>query len=72
MSDRLWLKVSRARDVPGEWVAHCLDFDVVTQGNSRAHALRMVREAVEIVVREDLAAGRNPHARRAPPEFWTT
>ena len=31
-----------------QWVAVCLEIDVVTQGNSEEHALEMIREAVEL------------------------
>jgi predicted RNase H-like HicB family nuclease len=30
------------------WVAICLEYDVVTQGDSEAHAIEMIREAVEL------------------------
>ena len=65
-----WVFVRPADDVAGQWVAHCLEFDVVTQGNSLAHALEMVVEAVSMVVADDLDAGRDPLARRAPPPCW--
>jgi predicted RNase H-like HicB family nuclease len=35
------------------WVAICLEYDVVTQGESEAHAVEMIREAVELYL-EDL------------------
>ena len=31
-----------------QWVAVCLEYDVVTQGDSEAHAKEMLREAVEL------------------------
>ena len=30
------------------WVAVCLEYDVVTQGDSESHAVEMIREAVEL------------------------
>ncbi len=53
-----------------EWVAHCLDFDVVTQGRTFEHALSMLGEALLMVISEDLSAGRDPAERRAPEEDW--
>ena len=59
-----------AEDVPGIWVAHCLDFDVVSQGTSLSDAMGMIREAVELTVIDDLGRGLDPHLRRAPKEEW--
>jgi predicted RNase H-like HicB family nuclease len=66
-----WVKLAPAPDVSGEWVAHCLDFDVVTQGRSLPHTMVMAREAVTLVVLDDLENGHEPADRRAPKEFWT-
>jgi predicted RNase H-like HicB family nuclease len=66
-----WVKLAPAPDIAGEWVAHCLDFDVVTQGRSLPHAMVMAREAVMTVVLDDLEHGHDPIDRRAPKEFWT-
>lgn len=64
----LWLVIKRAPDVPHLWVAHCLDWDVVTTGTSIAHALRMAVEAISMVGLEDIARGaKHP---RAPQEDW--
>lgn len=65
-----WVLVQPSADVPGEWIAHCLEVDVVTQGTSINDAFKMAAEATTMVVCEDLAAGRNPLDRRAPDEFW--
>ncbi|MGH8750037.1 MAG: type II toxin-antitoxin system HicB family antitoxin, partial [Burkholderiales bacterium] len=65
-----WVILSPAQDVPGTWVAHALDFDVVTQGSSAEDALRMGFEAVAIVLSDDLRDGRDPYRRRAPSECW--
>ncbi len=74
MNDRtynFWLVVRPAPDLPGQWIAHCLEVDVVTQGTSLEHAFQMAAEAVCMVVVEDHEAGRDPYARRAPAEYWT-
>ena len=38
-----------------QWVAVCLEFDVASQGDSEEHALKMIREAVELHI-EDMSA----------------
>jgi predicted RNase H-like HicB family nuclease len=53
-----------------QWVAHCLDLDVISQGKSLESALAMVSEACHMVITDDLAASRDPLSRRAPEEFW--
>ena len=45
-----WALIYPSLDVEGEWVAHCLDFDIVSQGTSPGHAGTMIREACGIVV----------------------
>lgn len=66
----LWFVIRPAKDVRGQWVAHCLDLDVVTQGNSLRHALEMAHEAAQSTILDDLNAGEDPLDRRAPREFW--
>jgi predicted RNase H-like HicB family nuclease len=67
----VWIVVRPADDVPGQWVGHCLDIDVVTQGNSAQHAFEMLAEAIAIVAEEDLSTGRDPRdRRRAPGAEW--
>lgn len=67
----LQVLVSRAPDVPGEWVAHCLNLDVISQGRSVREAIDAVCEAVTMVVEADLARGVDPLKREsAPEEFW--
>ncbi len=66
----LWFCVRRTIDAPGQWTAHCLELDVVTQGESVAHALRMLSEACTMTLACDLEAGRDPFERRAPESYW--
>jgi len=66
----LHIVVWPAEDVPGQWLAHCLELDVVSQGNSLAHAVAMIREAVGLVLSDDLSKGLDPQRRRAPQEDW--
>lgn len=65
-----WVVVRPAADVADQWVAHVLDFDVVTQGNSVEHALQMSVEATSMVVVGDLLEDEDPTLRRAPAECW--
>jgi predicted RNase H-like HicB family nuclease len=65
-----WIVIFPAEDVPGTWVAHALEFDVVTQGSNAEDAYAMATEAVTMVLTEDLREGRDPYARRAPDECW--
>ena len=66
----LHIHIFPAQDVPGAWLALCLDFDVVSQGSSLEDAMSMIREAVELTAADDLAQGRDPALRRAPKEDW--
>lgn len=68
--DRLHVVVEPDPDLPGQWTAHVLDLDVVTQGNSLEHALRMAAEACALVLADDLEAGLDLKRRRAPAHFW--
>jgi predicted RNase H-like HicB family nuclease len=67
---KAWVAITPAEDVPGEWVARCLDLNVVTQGRSLSHALEMIVDAVNIGVEEDCNADLNPFDRSAPAEQW--
>ena len=67
----LWVLVKPSSDVQGEWVAHCLELDVVTQGRSIQHAFQMAAEAATMVVVDDLDAKCDPLDRRAPDQCWT-
>ena len=58
------ITISPANDLPGTWVAHCLEFDVVTQGNTPEHAVQMIYEAVSMVIEDDLERGADPNERR--------
>ena len=62
--------LARAPDVEGQWVGHCLEVDVVSQGQTMKEAFEATREAVELVVLDDLASAREPTQRSAPREEW--
>ena len=63
-----------SEQVPGQWIAVCLEINIVTQGNSLQHAQQMVLEAVLMTIEDDAAIGRDtfdPAWRRpAPSEDW--
>lgn len=61
---KTWVLLRPAEDLAGAWVAHSLEFDVVSQGNSAEHAMEMVAEAVNMVVQDDLNDGRDPYAQQ--------
>ena len=65
-----WAYITRAEDVPGCWVAHCLDYDIMSVGTRLNTPSIMVREAVGIALADDLNHGLDPHARRASAEDW--
>lgn len=60
----------RADDLPGQWLGHCLELDVVSQGNSLRQALEMVKEAIETILVADVQKGLDPARHRAPQEDW--
>lgn len=73
MGCTVWALIQPAETIPGEWVAHCLHLDVVSQGRSIEHALDMLREALEMIVSDDIAQGLDPLDRhKAPDEDWLT
>lgn len=60
-----------ASDVRGQWVAHCLNWDLVSQGDSPSHAATMITEAVVMAIEEDTKAGLDPADRpSAPQPLW--
>jgi len=60
-----WAHITRAEDVDGCWVAYCPEFDVVSYGDSPQHAGEMIRDALEMVILDDLNNGLDPSTRRA-------
>lgn len=70
-SKLVWVVASPAETVPGEWVAHCLDFDIVSQGHSLEHSLEMAKEAILECLNDDAENGLDPFDRSAAPdEDW--
>ncbi|MBI5479973.1 MAG: hypothetical protein HY906_13995 [Deltaproteobacteria bacterium] len=61
-----------APDLKGQWIAHCLETDIVTQGESAEHAVAMMADALETVgaYRVERGLFPVPRLRPAPPEVW--
>ncbi len=72
MSDllNLWVVLHRPEQPKGDWAAHCLEIDVVSQGRNPRHAIEMVAEAIVMTLKADLTTKQLPSRRRAPDEFW--
>lgn len=71
LQHRLHALIYPAKDLPGEWVSHCLDLDIVSQGRDAGHALEMLCEAITLSVRWAIEEGRPPlELRPAPSEDW--
>ena len=47
-----------APDLEGQWLAHCLETDIISQGNSVADALEMMAEAIELTAAQNVKMGR--------------
>ncbi|MGE0547639.1 MAG: type II toxin-antitoxin system HicB family antitoxin [Kofleriaceae bacterium] len=65
-----WMLIEPAEDIPGVWVSHCLNFDVIAQGNDPIEARNHLREAVQMAVLDDLVHGLDPLDRIAPEADW--
>lgn len=60
-------------EIPGVWIGHCLEIDVVSQGkegDGAESALQMTLEAAAITIEFDRREGRDPFDRMAPEECW--
>jgi hypothetical protein len=58
--------VYEAADLPGQWVSHCLNFDLVSQGDSASDAIDSIVDAVNLVLAEATASD----YRMAPDYLW--
>ncbi|MEY4548404.1 MAG: hypothetical protein RL685_4599 [Pseudomonadota bacterium] len=67
-----WLLMRPVDDVPGQWVGHCLELDIMSVGDSLQQAIEMTSEAMCECIVDDLMHGRSPLERQsAPPEYTT-
>jgi hypothetical protein len=60
-----------APDLKGQWIAHGLETDIVTQGDSAEHAIAMMADALQTLTAHQ-ALRRRPslRLRPAPKEVW--
>jgi hypothetical protein len=47
-----WALFYPSEELPKQWIAHCLNLDIVTQGNSLKHAINMLLEAVQLILED--------------------
>ena len=60
-----------SEDVPGLWVSHCLDMDLISQGDNPNKAFRAIMEGVVMMAEDDLSNDLDPLGRdKAPQEDW--
>jgi hypothetical protein len=60
-----------ADDLPGVWVAHCLNWDLISQGGSPSAAAQAIAEAIVLAIEADEADDLDPDERLpAPAEDW--
>ena len=63
--------IQPAPELQGQWIAHCLNWDLITQGDSPAHVTEMIVEAIVLAIEEDTSEGLNPDDRpSAPDDCW--
>ena len=65
-----WAYFERDASIGGAWVAHVLELDLVTQGQSLSDAMEMARDAALEIVLDDMQNGRNFRDRRAEPKYF--
>lgn len=60
-----------APDLPGQWIAHGLETDLVSQGDSAEHALAMMADALQTLTTHPTARRRAAlRLRPAPRGVW--
>ena len=63
--------IYRDEDDPEQWVAHCLELDVVAVESTQDKAIRLLKELIEDLFRAALADGTIDKVfRPAPPKYW--
>lgn len=54
---KLTIDLGRTTDTTEEtWVSHCLELDTISQGRTPQEAIRAIAEAVDMMVRDEIAA----------------
>lgn len=59
-----------AEDAPGQWVSHCLELDLVSQGDNPKHSVAMMMDAVTMVLEGSQYEYPPFKSTPAPPECW--
>jgi len=60
-----------APNVPGDWLAHCLELDLMSQGSDALQAIELLKQSIAMLVGE--AESLPPFEIRDPPaEAWQT
>ncbi len=63
--------IHAAEDVPGQWIAHCLNWDLISQGDSPSHAAKSMAEVIALAIDEDASEGLRAEDRGpAPATYW--
>jgi hypothetical protein len=63
--------IRRAPDVPGQWLAHCLNWDVIAYAPSIPEAMDQLARSLIMVIEDDEAMGLVPDDRpSAPEDHW--
>ncbi len=63
--------IRQAPDIAGQWLAHCLNWDVLSHGSSPREAAAAIAEVLVVTIEEDLRLGLDPSDRRqAPAAYW--
>lgn len=53
------------------WVGHCLDLDLISQGETAQQAEALLKEAMQMFISEgELFTAEELQTRRAPEEYW--
>ena len=67
----VWILIKRSAEIEGQWVSHCLELDVVSQGDSAEDAYKMGVEASQLAMKWDIQEGLDPRGRpQAPAECF--
>lgn len=58
-------------ELPGVWIAHCLELDILSQGDSPEHAMQLLCDALHLVGEDRILQGHAPwEIRPAPAACW--
>lgn len=66
---RFVILIREAEALPGQWVAQVAGLNLISQGNSAAHAEEMIREAIQIAWADDRERGFDFFDRKGEPHL---